>query len=270
MIIKRSYLHLLMGSVGVALLLSNCTVKEDNDGSCEKGDKEVGCDCPGNTKGYQECGKDGVFGSCICTKGSSGSGNTGGGDDEGGSDSGGSGGTSGGGSAGTSGGGSDGKGGASDAGANAGGAPEGGADGAGGEPPFAFETCTECLETLCAAEWEACAAAEDELCETQFGQVADCIEEDRATGPNGTNVTRDRLRGCGVTLGTSANPSVGDWAPAQMTDETTNLINCLATSSSELPDDEWANLNGPNFQGGPKPWPADSCAKLACTSPIPE
>jgi hypothetical protein len=265
---KRSYRHLFMGAVGVALLLSNCTVKEDSDESCEKGDKVNGCECPGGVTGHQECESDGSFGSCICPGGVGGSGNTSGsntggnGDDEGGAPGGGIGGIS-----------SAGSGGASDAGAGAGGAlSEGGADGAGGEPPFAFETCTECLETLCADEWEACAAADQGICEMQYGAVADCIEADRANGPNGTNVTRDRLRGCGVTLGSSANPNLaGDWAPAQMAQETTDLINCLATSSSELPDDEWANVNGPNFpQSGPTPWPADSCAKLACTSPVPE
>lgn len=267
MTIKRSYRHLFMGAVGVALLLSNCTVKDDKDESCDKGDKVNGCACPGGVTGHQVCGSDGVFGSCVCPSGTAGSSNGGGnGDDEGGAPSAG---TSSGGTGGTA---SGGAAGASEAGAGAGGTPEGGAGGEGGEAPIAFVDCDECLETLCGEQWEKCIGADDEgLCLDQYVAVSDCIEQDRANGPNGTNVTRDRLRGCGVTLGASANPNLaGDWAPAQMTDEATDLINCMATSAEDLPNDEWANVNGPNFpQSGPTPWPADSCAKLACTSPKP-
>ncbi|RYZ04288.1 MAG: hypothetical protein EOO73_24695 [Myxococcales bacterium] len=262
MTIKRSYRHLFLGSLGVALLLSNCTVKEDNEDTCEKGDKDVGCQCPGNTAGYQVCGSDGVFGSCICPDGTAGTGNTSGsntggsGDNEGGVPNPGVGGDFGSGTAGTS------------AEAGAGGTAEGGAGGAGGaggEAPFAFADCDECLETLCAAEWDACLTADDNaLCVDQYAAVSDCIEQDRANN----NVSRDRLRGCGVTLGASPSSNLaGDWAPAQMTDEATDLINCMATSSSDLPNADWADVSGPSFpDSGPTPWPADSCAKLACTS----
>ena len=262
---KRSYRHLLLGSLGVALLLSNCTVKNDEDDRCEKGDKAVGCECPGNNTGYQQCGSTGVFGSCICPDGASGGGSSG---------TGAGGGVSAGEAGASTGGTTVGSGGANEGGANEGGANEGGAGaggvsgegGEGGEAPFAFVDCDECVETLCADEWEACFAADDEgLCLEQYYQVTQCIEEDRAMN----NVSRDRLRGCGVTLGASADPNlVGAWAPEQMTDGTTNLINCLASSSSEVPNGDWADVNGPNFPatGGPKPWPADSCAKLVCTS----
>jgi hypothetical protein len=259
MTIKRSYRHLFMGSLGVALLLSNCTVKEDDDDRCEKGDKDVGCDCPGNAEGYQVCGSDGVFGSCICPDGTAGSGNTSGSNSGGGSDN--EAGASNGGSGTTGGTNSTGGTGGTSAGSDTGGASDGGA---GGEAPFSFADCDECLQTLCADEWDKCLGAEDELCIEQYAAVSACIEDDRKNN----NVSRDRLRGCGVTLGTSADPNlVGVWAPDQMTAETTNLINCLATSSTDLPSNDWADTSGPNFpQAGPAPWPADSCAKLACTS----
>jgi hypothetical protein len=257
MTMKRSYRHLLLGSLGVALLLSNCTVKNDEDDSCEKGAKDVGCDCPGNTTGYQLCGSNGVFGSCICPDetsnggGTSGTGAGGGGGatEEGGAPTGGT---------------TIGSGGASEGGAGAGGVS--GEGGAGGEAPFAFLSCDECVETLCADEWQACLTADDDgLCVDQYYQVTECIEADRAMN----NVSRDRLRGCGVTLGASADANLaGAWAPEEMTDGTTNLINCLASSSSEVPNGDWADVSGPNFpeSGSPKPWPADSCAKLICTS----
>lgn len=263
MTIKRSYRHLFMGSLAVALLLANCTVKEDADDSCEKGDKDVGCDCPGNAEGYQTCTSEGVFGSCICpdeTGGTAGVGNTsgtsagGGGQDEGGAAGGGTGGTSGG---------------AGEAGAGGASSPEGGAGGEGGEggeAPFAFVDCDECLQTLCADQWDACLGADDdELCLNQYFAVSECIEADRSLN----NVTRDRLRGCGVTLGASPNSNlVGAWAPEQMTAEATDLINCMATSAEVVPPNgDWADVNGASFpESGPTPWPADSCAKLACTS----
>lgn len=255
---KRSYRHFVLGSLGVALMLANCTVKEDSDESCEKGDRVNGCECPGNVTGHQICGSDGVFGSCQCPDGSAGSGNAsgngsgGGGEDEGGAPSGGTP------SAGT--------GGTGGASAGAGGAPEGGMDGAGGEPAL---TCDACLEALCGDELEACASADDdELCITQYLNVMDCIERDRAAG---NNVSRDRLRGCGVSLGASPEPDLtGAWAPPQMADQLTDLLNCMATSAEVVPPNgDWADVSGPNFpdDGPPTPWPADSCAKLACTSP---
>lgn len=255
MTIKRSYFHLLFGSLGVALVLSNCTVKEDNDGSCEKGDKDVGCDCPGNASGYQECQKDGTFGSCICPDGSGGTAGTSnaGAPSDAGSDGGGTAGT---GTGGTSGG----TGGASDAGADAGGASEGGA---GGEAAFMFEDCDECIATLCEDQFNACAKSED--CLDEYAAVSACIEEDRKNGL----VTRDRVRGCGASLDPDA-PLSAPWAPMTMTQPTIDLINCMASSLEvDPPNDDWANDMETNFpEGKPAPWPADSCAKLACTSKV--
>lgn len=255
MTIKRSYFHLLFGSLGVALVLSNCTVKEDTDGSCEKGDKDVGCDCPGNVEGYQECGKNGVFGACVCPDGSGGTAGTtsnAGAPTDAGSDSGGTASTGGtGGTAGT--------GGTSEAGAS--GASEGGA---GGEPAFMFKDCDECVATLCETQFLACYA--NETCLDQYAAVSGCIEEDRKRGL----VTRDRVRGCGVTLGLSPDPdTVSAWAPNGMDPLTTALINCMASSLEvDPPNGDWANdpANFPNDM--PAPWPADSCAKLACTSKV--
>jgi hypothetical protein len=254
---KRSYPKLVLGFLAVALAIANCTVKEDTDESCEKGDKVNGCECPGGVTGHQICGSNGVFGSCQCPGGAGGSSNSSGGDGSDGAKGGEpSGGTS---SGGTSSGGAG-------AGESAGGSAEGGMAGAGGES-FAFDSCDECVDTLCSTELDACALAEDGLCETQYADIIGCIEDDRVNN----NVTRDRLRGCGVTLGTSPDPDlVGAWAPQGMTPETTDLINCIATSSSVPSNGDWATVNEDNFpqSGPPKPWPADSCAKLACTKKL--
>src|SRR6478609_6445858 len=76
--IKRSYFRVLLASVSVGLLLTNCTIKSsdgDNGGSgnsddgCKKGTKHNGCDCSGGLVGYQLCGSDGTYGECICGKG---------------------------------------------------------------------------------------------------------------------------------------------------------------------------------------------------------
>jgi hypothetical protein len=261
MTIKRSYFHLLFGSLGVALLLANCTVKEDTDQSCEKGDKVNGCDCPGNATGHQECGKDGTFGACICPGSGTAGSSSGGSSDEGGTDGGGSAGTTTGGTGGSSGG-TGGTGGTSEAGAGVGGASEGGA---GGEPAFAFANCDECVATLCETQFNACADSEE--CLDQYAAVSGCVEEERKKAL----VKRDLVRGCGVTLGASSDASLAaDWAPPQMNPLTTDLINCMASSLEvDPPNGDWANDMETNFpEGVPAPWPEDSCAKLACTSKV--
>lgn len=262
--IKRSYFKLLMASAGVGLFLANCTVKNSTDDSCEKGDKDTGCACPGGLTGYQVCDSDGVFGSCICPDDNSGAGtgngtagknsSTGGTGNEGGEP------TTSGGKTNT-------------AGTDTGGvAPvTGGAGGEGGAGPIVFpdyETCEECLEDLCQTELDACLA--DEQCFSaaadgsgEYEAISECIEAERASGI----AKRDAVRGCGVTLGASSDPDlVSLWAPQGMAAATTNLLNCLATSSSLTPDADWANdpANFPNDV--PTAWPEDSCAKLACTS----
>jgi hypothetical protein len=256
--IKRSYLKLAMSSVTVGLFLANCTVKESQSDECERGDKDTGCECPDGAVGYQVCNSSGVFGSCQCP----GSENTAGTSGNGGS------------SSSTDGGAPSGIAGKTHiiAGADAGGAPtEPGAGGAGGEggagfPVFA--TCEECLMQLCATELDAC--LNDVQCFSADGDgsgeyeaISTCIESERASGV----AKRDAVRGCGVTFGASSNPDLAsDWAPQDMAATTTNLLNCMATSSSQTPNANWANdpANFPNNM--PAPWPEDSCAKLACTS----
>jgi hypothetical protein len=263
--IKRSYFKLLMASAGVGLFLANCTVKNSSDESCERGDKDTGCDCPGGLTGYQVCDSDGVFGSCMCPDDNSGAGtsnntagknsSTGGTSSEGGEPAATGGKTY---TAGTSSGGV---------------APvAGGAGGEGGAGPVVFptyNTCEECLADLCQAEMDACLA--DEQCFSAEGDgsgeyeaISVCIEDERASGV----AKRDAVRGCGVTLGLSSNPDLAsDWAPQGMAPATTNLLNCMATSSSLTPNADWANDLATNFPNDmPAPWPEDSCAKLACTS----
>lgn len=271
--IKRSYSKLLLASVTVGLFLANCTVKNSNSDECEKDDKDVGCSCPDGATGYQLCDSDGVFGSCICPGDPSfaGSGNSTAGKT-------------------SSGGGSDNEGGAgpvsnggksTTAGTNSGGvAPvtggAGGAGGEGGDGPVVFPdfaTCELCLDALCKTELDACLA--DEQCYSAQGDgsgeyeaISECIEGERASGPSGRVAKRDAVRGCGVTLGGSSDPDLASlWAPQGMAATTTNLLNCMTTSSSLTPNADWANdpANFPNDV--PTPWPADSCAKLACTSP---
>lgn len=262
--IKRSYFKLLMASAGVGLFLANCTVKSSSDESCEKGDKAVGCDCPGSLTGHQVCDSDGVFGACVCPDDNSGAGTknsstAGTSTDEGGAPA-----STGGKSGNTAG---------TDSGGVApvaGGA--GGAGGEGGAGPVVFptyNTCEDCLLDLCQAEMDACLA--DEQCFSaaadgsgEYEAISECIEAERAKGGV---AKRDAVRGCGVTLGLSSNPDLAsDWAPQGMAPATTNLLNCLATSSSETPNADWANdpANFPNDV--PTAWPEDSCAKLACTS----
>jgi hypothetical protein len=269
--IKRSYFKLLMASATVGLFLANCTVKNSTDDSCEKGDKDTGCSCPGEQTGYQVCNSEGVFGSCICPDDNSGAG-TGNTSTAGKNSS--TGGTDGGGGEPPSTGGK-----TYTAGTNSGAgvaSVTAGAGGEGGAGPVAttYESCSDCLDDLCKAELDACLADEacfsaDGLGGGEYEAISDCIEKARAEVDD--VVKRDRVRSCGVTFGASSDPepdfsSFSDWAPRDMAATTTNLLNCMATSSSKEPDAKWANdpANFPNNM--PVAWPADSCAKLACTS----
>jgi len=292
--IKRSYFQGLLAAVGVGLLLTtNCTIKESDDDGCKKGhkesgckcsdgsvayqvcnsegvygscvcdgssvddtcdegDKKSGCSCEGNVVGYQVCDGDGVYGSCVCPAGGTG----GTGNDTGGTanDTGGAGNTSNGGSSGSG-----------TAAADAGGA--GGEGGAALLPDFG-DDCELCLATLCENELNAC--LDDPACfdgdgNGQYERIATCVNDQRAMGL----VKRDVMRACGVNLGSGpTNPTFDEWAPEGMADSTTNLLNCMATSSSEAPNADWANDVETNYPEGKPvtPWPADSCAKLACTS----
>jgi hypothetical protein len=301
--IKRSYFHVLLASLTVGLLLTNCTIKSvEDDGSCTKGKRHNGCDCGSGIVGYQVCGSDGTYGDCVCgkgpatddtcTKGDKVSGCSCAGsvvgyqvcDAEGvygscvcpsGGGDGGSGGTqasltagTGGVSSSTSGSSSGGSSGSSVASAN-----DGGAGGEGGTPQLDPEDCEACLAALCKTELDAC--LDDPQCISadadgsgQYERISNCINAERVNGL----VTRDKVRGCGVTIGASSDPDlISDWAPEGMAPATTNLLNCMGTSSSQTPNADWANSDA-NFpvdgQGmiNPTPWPSDSCAKLSCTS----
>jgi len=272
MTIKRSYFHFLMGSAAVALFLANCTVKESQDDSCSKGDVAQ-CDCS-NGKGHQECNSKGFFGDCICPDEASnaGTGNTSTAGKAGGNEAG----TS---NGGTTYGGNGGTGNTSTAGdgnvaaANAGGASDGGAGGDGNQV-VEYTDCESCLADKCSKEWDACNADPnclDENGEGQYADISTCVEIERQNGL----VKRDALRACGVTIGgcnrnggtCASDPSIAAdvWAPNTMAASTTNLLNCLASSSSAKPDAKWAN-DPANYDPKITAWPEDSCAKLACTS----
>lgn len=256
---KRSYLRLFVASAGVALFLANCTINSSSGDTCKEGDKDVGCDCPGSATGYQVCDADGVFGACQCPGSTNTAGTSNGSAGTNNSSNGGSGNTTEGGAPSSSG--KTGNTAGSDATA---GAPMG-EGGAGGAAPLTFDPvdCEDCLGKLCSAEFDAC--LDDDTCFAQYAAIKDCIETERQSGL----VKRDVVRGCGVTVGNSPNPDlISDWAPQEMSPLTTDLINCMATSASDPqgPNADWANdpANFPNDV--PTPWPADSCAKLSCTS----
>lgn len=280
--IKRTYWQLLSASAFVGIFLANCTIKEsntDNSGgdsgtgakttgsSCTKGEHDVGCKCSGNLTGYQVCGSDGVYGACVCPAGSTAEG---GDTSTAGATSGTAGTTSNTGGAGST------EGGAATAGttttypAGAGGTGEAGAAGAGAIDPA---DCNACLQKECQTEWDACFA--DEQCISanidgsgQYERISSCIETARVDGL----VKRDAVRGCGVTIGASTDADLlAEWAPEGMSPNTTNLMNCLA-SAKGMANADWANdpANYPvvNDMVEPTPWPASSCAKLACTSKL--
>jgi hypothetical protein len=264
--IKRSYFKLLTASAAVGLFLANCTVKNSSDDSCEKGDKDVGCACPGGLTGYQVC-DDGVFGACVCPDDNSGAGTSN-------TSTAGKSNTSTGGTNSSDGGEPASTGGKTyTAGTDAGGvaAVNAGAGGEGGEggAPLTFDPvdCEDCLGKLCAAELDTC--LDDTICADQYAAVIGCIDDERAVNDGTAVVKRDVVRACGVTVGSSPTVSgFPDWAPIEMDPKTTDLLNCMATAKSDPqgPNPDWANdLN--NFpSAGPTPWPADSCAKLSCTS----
>ena len=131
------------------------------------------------------------------------------------------------------------------------------------------------MAALCPQQWQACEA--DEQCLSanadgsgQYEKIQNgCIEPERLNGV----VKRDVVRGCGVSVGQSTDPNFNqDWAPAIMAASTTALMNCMAMGPKN-PDASWANdpKNFPIDQNNmvqPVPWPAGTCAKLACTSQI--
>jgi len=268
----RSSFALLLSTFGAVVLMANCTVKESSTGddgsTCTKGAKRSGCDCPGNAVGSQTCGSDGTYGSCVCpgTTNTGGSANNNGGETS----------TPTAGKTSTTGGyatgGAYGAGGAggdnvSPAEAGAGGEAQGGA------PAIDPTDCLGCLQTLCQPQFDACTA--NDICSGanaddpgQIGPILQCITDARADGL----VTRDKVRGCGVTLGASSDPDnlAFAWAPAGMDPTTTELVNCLAMGDGDpdtTVDVNWANDDN-NFLPTMKPWPAGTCAKLACTSQI--
>jgi len=264
--IKRTYLQLFLGSVTVGLFLANCTVQPaKDDGSCDKGDKHSGCDCSDGSVGYQVCDSDGVFGSCVCPAANSGGGSSNQGtagktnSNDGGAMTTPAGGKSGSGTAGTYAAGGDG-------GATSVVDPAAGGDGgAGGDAAVTFdpEDCESCLQVLCKDELDTCLA--DDTCADQYTSIIGCVDDQRVT----MLAKRDVVRGCGVNVGSSPNASLQSfWGdPQTLAPETTNLLNCMATSSSQTPNSDWANDLDTNFPNNvPAPWPADSCAKLSCTS----
>jgi hypothetical protein len=279
----RSMWKLFAGVASVGLLVTNCTIKTDDDdgkagagnnanagagnnasagagntssGDCSPVGKRVnGCTCPGNLVSYQLCTTEGIYGACVCDSPSNGGASS---------------------YAGASN--AAGEAGAPTNGGNAGAAAEGGAAGDTGlviDPA----DCPTCLTTLCPDEWEACAddnettTVDGAYCLSQGtnadpGQIElilDCINTERFNGL----VKRDAVRACGSSIGQSADPSFFQWAPVGMTPATENLMNCMADAPDETMPGDWATDTTTNFPAaGPRPWDDMTCAKLACTSKL--
>jgi len=249
----------LLGVVGVGLLVTNCTIKTDD--SCDPGEKKNCNSCDNNVTGTQTCGDDGTYGACYCPGSVNGGGSNAGGSNAGASSV--AGGSSGGAS----------NGGASSNHAGEAGATTSGDAGAGGEAPTVFANCEACLDVRCAKEYAACDADPDCISTDidgtgQYERIAKCINQERVKGL----VKRDVVRGCGVTIGVSADPNYDAWAPTNMDPTTTALMNCMADAPGATAA-SWANddTNYPvdsNDMIHPTPWPAGTCAKDACTSAL--
>jgi hypothetical protein len=255
---KRTSVAFLLATFGGLLLFANCTVKTvDGGDTCTKGETST-CSC-GTNKGNQTCTSKGTWGVCEC-----GSVNNNGGSSNNAGEGNASGTTN---KAGNSGGGTTSNGGTTSYAGDttAGGEPpvaNGGAGGEGGAGPVIDPAdCDSCLQQLCPNQMTTC--LNNDVCLNQYASISACIEDARKMGL----VKRDAVRGCGVTIGQSADPDVIDaWAPEGMDPDTTALINCMAGGMPDAPTADWAN-NDANFPNGvPAPWPMGTCAKLACTS----
>ncbi|MEP7053063.1 MAG: hypothetical protein ABJB12_22045 [Pseudomonadota bacterium] len=275
---KRSMWKLLFAGVSVGLLVTNCTVKTgsdtveqagatsagaSNDG-CTAGHKKTGCECSDKSTAYQVCGKDGLYGSCVCPSGTTavgGANNS----SAGANNSSAGANNSNGGATSYSGG----------TATEAGAAPfaEAGSGGEGGALVIDPTDCGSCLAQLCAKQFAAC--DDDPNCIStnvdgtgQYERIVACIDKERVKGL----VKRDVVRGCGVTIGLSADSNViSSWAPEDMDPVTTDLLNCMADAPGAAPA-SWANDDANYVDNNDMvrlaPWPAGTCAKLACTSAI--
>jgi hypothetical protein len=243
---KRSFLKLCAASIGTLVLVSNCVIKSSTDDgvSCSAG-ATVACSCEGSSvSGTKTCNSLGnAFSLCVCVSGAGGATGTGGASSTSGAP--GTSGTTATGGTGTSG--STGTGGvAGEAGTS------GGDAGAAGSP---FDNCDECVSLNCDAEFSACQGT----CLDQYGAIAACMEDKRTAA----DVKRAGLRDCGdEVLGQQAGTA---WPPPGMDPATTDLVNCMASGASPA-NNSWADTTNIDANGVSTPWPADSCAKLACTS----
>lgn len=285
---KWSYLKLLVASAGASLFITNCTVTTSDggtggtaSGTCTPGSKVTGCTCSGNVIGSQTCQQDGTFAACVCaSSGEGGSGGTTTTTNTGGSSSAGTAGTTTTTTGGTSG----------AAGNGNGYAGEGiGEAGAGGtaacDSGIDPTDCYMCLSALCTKQWAACTAETektatgDSYCISsnsdgsgQIERVFDCITGERAKGL----VKRDVVRACGATIGDSPDPQYFLWAPEEMTQATTDLMNCMADAPTTPAAMAGAWAHPPNVTDDPedpnpiplKPWDDCTCAKISCTSKL--
>lgn len=269
---KRSMWKLLVGVACVGLLVTNCTVKTDDDNDdtsgCTPGTKKNCNACADNVTGSQTCQDDGSYGDCVCPGSVNAGASNGGGSNTAGASNGGASHAAGAGGA------------PSDGGAAPAAAGEGGVDGEGGEGGATLSIdptdCYGCLNQLCAKEWEDCVVEDEKNPETagnyclsskadgsgQIEAILACVENERAKGL----VKRDVVRACGSSLGQSTDPSFFLWPPTDMTAVTAQVMNCMADALDEDEPGTWADSTNIPTNGAPKPWLDGTCAKLACTS----
>ena len=266
---KRSIWKVILGVVGMGLLVTNCTIKSDDDSACTEGAKKNGCECPDKSIGFQVCQDDGTYGACSCSAPNVGGGSNGGGSSGGASNGG----------APSAGSGNDAAGNAGEA--TGGAAGEGAEGGAGGavDVPVDPNDCYDCLSKRCVMEWEACESEDENNPEVssvpenyclsstgdgggQIEKIMLCITAERAKGL----VKREAVRACGSSIGQSADPSFFLWPPDNMTGATAGVMNCMADALDETEPGAWADSTNIPTNGSPKPWADGTCAKLSCTS----
>jgi hypothetical protein len=240
---KQSMLKLFLSVAGTGLLVSNCTIKASTDAASagSANNTSAGAGNAAGSANNTSAGAGNAAGSANNTSAGAGGSNTGGASSYAG---------------------------ASEAGASPAEA------GAAGEGPLVYANCEDCLASRCQAKYEACDANPNCISTNvdgsgQFERIEKCINEQRIHGL----VKRDVVRGCGVTIGASADPDViSAWAPEDMDPVTTDLLNCMADAPGAAAA-SWANddANYPvsgNDMINPTPWPDGTCAKLACTSAL--
>lgn len=222
----RTLLRFVLAGVMVNMLAAACVVNsdggDDDDETCEPNSTKD-CTCTDGTESTRKCNASGTaYGSCACDgsgTGGSGTGNEGGAPATGqAGDSNTAGTTTYGGESGTTGGVPNGDGGTPST------PGEGGAGGSGEVDPGLCaedpsDTCADCYQQGCCAQWTACVEDESDTCLTEFTNIIACaevIKEDH-------NVTTGEFEQCAADESTAG----GGWSNG-LSALTIDMVNCVA------------------------------------------